>query len=53
MDNPFDHKDMRALEGELEGFFRLRVGEYRILLKVDTIQRQISILSVLPRGQAY
>ncbi len=35
--------DIRALEGELEGFYRLRVGRYRIIFfyRVERRTRQI------------
>jgi mRNA interferase RelE/StbE len=53
MVNPLDQKDMRLLEGEFEGLYRFRVGEYRILLEFNTIHKRIVIHSVLPRGRAY
>jgi mRNA interferase RelE/StbE len=52
-ENPLQHKDVRSLEGKLKGYYRLRVGEYRIIFELDTQQRRIGILAVVPRGKGY
>ena len=51
--NPLRHKDVRALEGKLKGFFRFRVGEYRLIFELDTVNRRIGVLAVVPRGKGY
>ena len=45
--------NVKALRGEWKGFFRRRVGDYRILYGVDTDIRVISIESVSQRKDAY
>jgi mRNA-degrading endonuclease RelE of RelBE toxin-antitoxin system len=52
-ENPFHHKDVRALEGKLRGYHRLRVGEYRAILELDRKNKRIGVLAIVPRGQAY
>ena len=32
---------------------RLRVGDWRVILRLDSNQRTIHVLRVLPRGRAY
>ncbi|TML96179.1 MAG: hypothetical protein E6G10_27290, partial [Actinobacteria bacterium] len=32
---------------------RLRVGDWRVLLRLDRDQRTVYVLRVLPRGRAY
>jgi mRNA interferase RelE/StbE len=53
LENPLRHKDVRNLEGEFQGYYRLRVGEYRLIFEVDPINRKISVDAIAPRGQAY
>jgi mRNA interferase RelE/StbE len=47
--------DIRALEGELEGFYRLRVLRYRIIFfyQVRTDTRTIRCIYAAPRGIVY
>ncbi|MBM3295895.1 MAG: type II toxin-antitoxin system RelE/ParE family toxin [Candidatus Aminicenantes bacterium] len=52
-ENPLQHRDVRSLEGKLKGYYRLRVGEYRIIFELDTQRRRIGILAVVPRGKGY
>ncbi|MBM3295161.1 MAG: type II toxin-antitoxin system RelE/ParE family toxin [Candidatus Aminicenantes bacterium] len=52
-ENPVHHRDVRALEGKLRGFYRLRVGEYRAILEFDRKGRRVGVLAIVPRGQAY
>lgn len=52
-ENPLSHKDVRPLVGKLRGFYRFRVGEFRLIFKLDSAQKRIGILSIIPRGNAY
>ena len=52
-ENPLRHKDVRALEGKLKGFYRLRVGEFRIIFELESNNRRIGILAIVPRGKGY
>jgi mRNA interferase RelE/StbE len=52
-ENPLFHKDVRPLIGELRGFYRLRVGEYRIIFELDRKHKRIGIHLILSRGNAY
>jgi mRNA interferase RelE/StbE len=52
-ENPLRHKDVRPLEGKLKGFYRLRVGEYRIILELDSESKRIGLLSIVPRRKGY
>ncbi len=52
-ENPLGHKAVRALEGKLKPFFRLRVGDYRIIFELDSGGKRIGILAIVPRGKAY
>lgn len=52
-ENPVRHKDVRALEGKLRAFYRLRVGEFRVIFELDPENKRIGVLTVVPRGKAY
>lgn len=43
--------DLKRLRGSDE--FRLRVGNWRVRLKLEPSRRAIVVLHVLPRGRAY
>ena len=43
--------DLRTLRGRPES--RLRVGDWRVIVELDTAARTIVIERVLPRGRAY
>jgi mRNA interferase RelE/StbE len=43
--------DVRKLVGRPE--FRLRVGDWRVLLELDDDDHNVIVLRVLPRGRAY
>jgi len=53
MENPLRHRDVRSLEGNLRGFCRFRVGEYRIIFEIDTENKRLGLLAVIPRGKGY
>ncbi len=51
--NPFHHKNVGALTGELHGDYRMRVGEWRVLFTPDTESKTLYVYAILPRGEAY
>ncbi len=53
LQSPFTHRQVKKLTGDLRGLYRLRVGEYRVIFKLDPKEKQITVISILPRGAAY
>jgi len=51
--NPLLHRDIRPLTGKLQGDYRLRVGDWRILITPDREKRILHVYAILPRGDAY
>ncbi|MCK5058086.1 MAG: type II toxin-antitoxin system RelE/ParE family toxin [Candidatus Aminicenantes bacterium] len=45
--------DIKALKGQWEGRFRLRIGNIRVIFRIVPVERQIKILYIGPRGDAY
>jgi mRNA interferase RelE/StbE len=53
LENPFLHKSMRPLTGELKGDWRLRVGDFRVLITPREAVQTLYVYAILPRGSAY
>lgn len=45
--------DLRAVQNLGDATHRLRVGDWRVLLRLDQETRTATVLRVLPRGGAY
>ena len=52
-DNPVDHEQVRPLTGDLKGFYRLRIGDYRIVFSIIEETRTIAVVNIAPRGDVY
>ena len=51
--NPLDYAQVRPLTGELRGFYRLRIGNYRIVFSLIQEDKVIAVVNIVPRGDAY
>ncbi|MFH1097850.1 MAG: type II toxin-antitoxin system RelE/ParE family toxin [Candidatus Desantisbacteria bacterium] len=52
-DNPILHKDVKSLTGQLKGFYRLRIGGYRVVFSLLSNEKIIAIVNIAPRGDVY
>ena len=52
-EDPRSHPNVKALRGQLSGYFRYRLGEWRIVYSVDESRRVITILLIVHRRSAY
>ncbi len=50
---PYRRLDIRKLRGEWEGFLRLRVGDIRVIFRVDVDSKTLYIYSIHRRSKAY
>ncbi|WP_457549801.1 type II toxin-antitoxin system RelE family toxin [Archaeoglobus sp.] len=50
---PFKRLDIRKLKGKWEGFFRLRIGEFRVIFKIDLSRKEILVYHIHFRGKVY
>jgi mRNA-degrading endonuclease RelE of RelBE toxin-antitoxin system len=53
LNNPLLHKDVRLLTGDLRGFYRMRIGESRVIFSLITETRTIAVVNLFPRSQGY
>jgi mRNA interferase RelE/StbE len=51
--DPFKHYNIKRLRGELEGSYRLRVGDIRIVYSVDEKENIVYIEVIRFRGDVY
>ena len=51
--NPLENIQVKALTGELKGFYRLRIGNYRIIFALLEEEKVIAVVNIFPRGDAY
>lgn len=51
--DPFAGPQLKRLRGELEGSWRYRVGDVRIIYRVDRETRIVWIETIGPRGSVY
>lgn len=51
--NPYEHPNIKRLRGPLAGYFRYRVGDWRVIYGVDEEKRIVTILLIVHRSKAY
>lgn len=49
----FHHRNIRALHGQYAGSLRYRLGNWRIVFRVDYANREVWIEAITTRGGAY
>ena len=52
-ENPLENPQVKALTGELKGFYRLRIGNYRIIFALLAKEEIIAVVNIFPQGNAY
>ncbi len=50
---PVRRLDIKRLKGKWKGFFRLRVGDFRVIFRVSISQRTIFVYNIHFRGRVY
>ena len=50
---PVRRLDIRKLKGKWEGFLRLRVGDFRVIFRVDVSRKTILVYHIHFRGKVY
>lgn len=50
---PSGELDIKSMEGEWQGFLRMRVGKIRVIFSVDIEQDEIQIYDIAFRGSIY
>ena len=53
LENPIAHKDVKPLTGDLRNFFRMRIGELRVIFSLLAESKTIAIVNLIPRSKGY
>ena len=51
--NPYSHPNIKRLTGVLRGRFRYRIGDWRIVYRVNQQRMRVTILVIAHRGSVY
>lgn len=51
--NPYEHPNIKRLKGPLSGYFRYRVGDWRVVYQVNEQEHRVIVLLIVHRSQAY
>ena len=52
-ENPYRHPNIKSLTGRLKGRWRYRVGNFRVIYKIDESEKLVTILLIASRGNIY
>jgi mRNA interferase RelE/StbE len=50
---PLLHPNVKALKGDYAGYYRYRIGDYRVIYSVDEEIVKVFVLTIVKRGEAY
>jgi len=50
---PRRHNNVKQLTGRLQGFFRYRVGDYRVIYAIDDAKRAVTVITIAHRRESY
>jgi mRNA interferase RelE/StbE len=51
--DPFRHNNIKRLKGEFAGIYRFRIGEWRVMYRVDNQTRKVVIIDIGHRRDVY
>ena len=51
--NPYQHPNIKRLTGPLAGYWRYRVGDWRIVYCVTEAQHIVTVILIVHRSKAY
>ncbi|HAC63837.1 MAG TPA: type II toxin-antitoxin system RelE/ParE family toxin [Cyanothece sp. UBA12306] len=50
---PSLHPNIKALTGKLKGYYRYRIGDYRIIYQIDHTTIQVIVIKIAHRSKIY
>jgi mRNA interferase RelE/StbE len=50
---PRSHPNIKALKGDYVGYYRYRIGDYRVIYFVDDEMVQVFVVAIAHRSEAY
>jgi mRNA interferase RelE/StbE len=52
-ENPHWHPNIKALKGDYAGYYRYRIGDYRVIYSIDDKLKQVLVVAIAHRRQVY
>ncbi|WP_310488363.1 type II toxin-antitoxin system RelE/ParE family toxin [Chamaesiphon sp. VAR_69_metabat_338] len=50
---PLFHPNVKALKGDFSGYYRYRIGDYRVIYSVDEEVIRVFVVAIVYRSEAY
>ncbi|MCY7382788.1 MAG: type II toxin-antitoxin system RelE/ParE family toxin [Microcoleus sp. CAN_BIN18] len=47
------HPNIKALKGDFGGYYRYRIGDYRVIYSIDDEIVQVFVVAIVYRSEAY
>jgi mRNA interferase RelE/StbE len=51
--SPYSHPNIKRLTGALQGHWRYRVGDWRVVYRLDEDRKYVLVVLIAHRGRAY
>jgi len=51
--NPQFHPNIKALKGDLAGYYRYRIGDYRVIYSIDDQVLVVAVVEIAHRQEVY
>ena len=51
--DPCSHPNIKQLKGDLAGYYRYRVGDYRVVYEIDREQKRVVVTVIAHRREVY
>jgi mRNA interferase RelE/StbE len=51
--SPRYHPNIKPLKGDFAGYYRYRIGDYRVIYQVDDETNQVLVSTIVHRREAY
>jgi mRNA interferase RelE/StbE len=51
--NPRFHPNVKPLKGDFPGYYRYRIGDYRVIYQVNDGTNQVMVTTITHRGEVY
>ncbi len=51
--DPRRHPNIKRLKGKLKGYYRYRIGDYRVIYRIEEDRRLVIVVMIAHRSDAY
>ena len=51
--DPRRHPNIKRLKGKLKGYYRYRIGDYRVIYRIEEDRKLVIVVMIVHRSDAY